>query len=96
MLLSSNFVDNGPFALRMDDFLVWFLVDKNVGGGSNGSGCHRNEDQYPVEVLRTFEDFRYVADADPRIVEIFNENNDYSACFVRALQKGWQPGRPPT
>jgi hypothetical protein len=39
VLLSSNFVDNGPFALTMDGFWAWFLLDKNVGGGSNGSGC---------------------------------------------------------
>jgi hypothetical protein len=39
VLLSSDFVDNGRFALTMDDFWAWFLRDKNVGGGSNGSSC---------------------------------------------------------
>jgi hypothetical protein len=96
VLLSSNFVDNGSFALTMDDFWAWFLLDKNVDGGSNGLGVfnHPSEEQHPVEALRTFEGFRYVAEADPRMVglEIFNENNDYSACFVRALQKGWHVG----
>jgi hypothetical protein len=96
VLLSSNFIDNGPSARTMDDFWTWFLLDKNVGGGSNGLGVfnHPSEQQHPVEALRTFEDFRYVTEADPRMVglEIFNENNDYSACFVRALQKGWHAG----
>ena len=96
VLLSSNFIDNGPSARTMDDFWTWFLLDKNIGGGSNGLGVfnHPSEQQHPVEALRTFEDFRYVTEADPRIVglEIFNENNDYSACFVRTLQKGWHVG----
>jgi hypothetical protein len=45
VLLSSNFVDNGPFALTMDDFWAWFLLAKNVGG-SNGSGYLSSHDDW--------------------------------------------------
>ena len=96
VLLSSNYIGNGPTAPTMDAFWTWFLLDKNVGGGSNGLGVfnHPSREQHPIEKLETFEDFRYVAKADPRIVglEIFNRNRDYSACFVRALHKGWHIG----
>jgi hypothetical protein len=96
VLLSSNSIDNGPTALRMNAFWSWFLRHKDSGGGSNGLGVfnHPSEQKHPIKALRTFEDFHYVAEADPRMVglEIFNRNDDYSACFVRALQKGWHVG----
>jgi hypothetical protein len=80
----------------MDVFWRWFLLDAGLGGGDDGLGIfnHPSRETHPVAQFQTFEDFRYVPEADERMVghEILNRGNDYSACFVRALGKGWHLG----
>ena len=78
----------------MDDFWLWLLLDKNVGGAVMARAVQfiAMKSSTAVEVLRTFEDFRYVAEADPQMVEIFNENNDYSACFRTRSSEGLAAG----
>jgi hypothetical protein len=96
VLLSSHFDPNSPLALTMDVFWTWFLLDRNLGGGSDGLGIfnHPSRERHPIPALQTFEDFRYVPEADPRMVglEVFNRTEDYSACYARALGKGWHVG----
>jgi hypothetical protein len=96
VLLSSNYIGNGPTAPTMDAFWRWFLLDKELGGGSDGLGVfnHPSRERHPIASLQTFEDFRYVPEADSRMVglEVFNRGEDYSACYVRALGKGWHLG----
>jgi hypothetical protein len=96
VLLSSNFDPRSPFALTMNAFWRWFLLDSKLGGGSDGLGTfnHPSRERHPNPKLQTFEDFRYVPAADPRMVglEVLNRDDDYSACYARALGKGWHLG----
>lgn len=100
--LSSNYPTTSiadTFALTMDTFWEWFLRDPALDGGADGLGVfnHPSREAHVFEDasdLKTFEDFRYVPEADERMigVEAFNKSDDYSACFVRALHRGWHVG----
>jgi hypothetical protein len=96
VLLSTHPIGHGPFAPTMDAFWEWFLLDESLGGGGDGLAVfnHPSRERHPIESLRTFEDFRYVSEADERTVglEVFNRSLDYSACYARALSKGWHVG----
>lgn len=89
--------------LTLDAFWTWFTTPAALGGGGDGlatfnhPGSKRLADDDPA---RDWNDFAYVAGADPRLVgiEVFNRTSEYGSAgpsegyYVRALDHGWHVG----
>jgi len=94
-------IDGGYAA--METFWQWFRTRPSLGGGADGLATFNHPDSKNLDdadLLRNWNDFAYVPDADARMVgiEVYNDNRDYGSrgpaegWYAYALDKGWHVG----
>ncbi len=109
----ANAKTDGGYAATMETFWKWFTDSPELGGGSDGLATfnHPGDKEIVEDAIRAagqsqtdpskdWEDFRFVPEADDRMVgiEMYNRQNEYGAkgppegYYVRALDKGWHVG----
>lgn len=99
---TSAYSDGGQ--VDLGSFWRWFSRAPSLGGGADGLGTFNHPGAKQLEPLpgRDWEDFRYVAAADERMVgiEVFNDRKELGSSggrypegsYARALDRGWHVG----